>query len=269
MSLFDLDDRVTAAIIAAIGTVIGALIQLRIAWRKQMTERARGTPVTKKSRRGPVLAVFVLLIAAGVGGFAFSQYLMAQSNRDSAALRGEMQMQLAQISATAERLERVQLRNRGSNESEAQSAEDARRGAEGVAATTTVGPCRARAAQSSGNAERACSEQDALQVTLCASVPSSAAVTDVALYARPADAQQSWTESLVTVGQDVGRARFTEKPVERAESDQTKLVCANFASWDGERAQSARLVVKYSAALPAPTREMSHAAVTPAAERIP
>ena len=72
MSLFDLDSSVNAAAVAAAGTVIGALAQLRLAWRKEVAERARGVPATKKSRRGPVLAVFLLLIAAGVGGFAFS-----------------------------------------------------------------------------------------------------------------------------------------------------------------------------------------------------
>ena len=60
-----LDDNVVAAAVAAAGTVIGALIQLRITWRKEVSERARGVPMTKKSRRGPVLAVGLLLSARG------------------------------------------------------------------------------------------------------------------------------------------------------------------------------------------------------------
>jgi hypothetical protein len=99
-----LDDNVVAAAVAAAGTVIGALIQLRVTWRKEVSERARGVPLTKKSRRGPVLAVGLLLSAAAVGGFAFSQYLVKQSDRESATLRGELQAQLTQIRATAERL---------------------------------------------------------------------------------------------------------------------------------------------------------------------
>src|SRR5882672_8702160 len=103
MNLFDLDDRVTAAAIAAAGTIIGTLIQLKFAWRKEVRERARGVPATKKSRRGPVLAVGLLLVGALVGGFVLSQYLVRQSDLDSAARHSQLQTQLAQIGATAAR----------------------------------------------------------------------------------------------------------------------------------------------------------------------
>ncbi len=259
MNPFDLDDRVTAAIIAAVGTMVGALIQLRIAWRKEVAERARGAPVTKKSRRGPVLAVFVLLLGAGVGGFAFSRYLMAQSDQESALLRGELQAKLAQITATAERLERVALNDHGP----IGHVEDGRHGA---AAAATVGPCRLRAPPSA-DAARTCAEEDALRVTLCASVPASAMVTDVALYARLDDSEQPWTEYRAAAGQEFGRARFADKPFERAEADQTKQVCTGFSSWDGEHPYSARIVVTYTPASPA-GRELSHTAVAPTLERM-
>jgi hypothetical protein len=255
MNLPNLDDKVTAAAIAAAGTVIGTLIQLKFAWRKEVSERARGVPATKKSRRGPVLAVGLLLVGAVVGGFAFSQYLVRQqSDLESAARHSELQTQLAQISATAARLERASQTDHGSS---ARSADD-RRGAEGVAVTTTVGPCRARAV--GPDAAPACDEKEALRVTLCASVPSSAVVTAMTLFARPEDSLNPWTESRVP-GQDLGRARFADKTFERAESDQTKQVCTDFSSWDGERGYSARLVVKYVMA-PAPS-EASNAQLVP------
>jgi Flp pilus assembly protein TadG len=256
MSLFDLDDKVAAAAVAAAGTVIGALIQLRVVWRKEVSERARGVPVTKKSRRGPVLAVGVLLIAAAVGGFALSQYFATQSNRESAALRNELQSQLAQISATAQRLERATLSDHGS----AERAADNRLGAEGVAVTTTVGPCREHAVVVPEVAP-ACAEQDALRVTLCASVPSSAVVTAVVLYARPENSPQPWSDSRVAPGQDAGRARFADKPIEGTESAQTKQVCTGFSTWDGEQAFSARVVVKYVLAPEA--TEVSRASLVP------
>ncbi|HUD27044.1 MAG TPA: hypothetical protein VMQ45_15255 [Burkholderiaceae bacterium] len=244
---FDLDDRVTAAAVTALGTVIGALVQLRLAWRREVSERARGVPVTKKNRRGPVLAVFLLLVAAAVGGFALSQYLVDRSEREAAAVRGEMRTQLAQISATAARLEQATLSDHG----RAVTADDDRAaGVEQVTATTTVGPCRARAANGSDMAPT-CYEQEAVRVLLCESVPLSAAVTATLLYAHPDDATQAWTDSRVEPGQDLGRARFADKPFERAESDQTKQVCASFATWDGERTYSARLVVKYAPLLAA------------------
>ena len=256
MNLFDLDDKVTAAAVAAAGTVIATLIQLHVTRRKEASERARGVPATKKSRRGPVIAVTLLLIGAAVGGFAFSQYLVRQSDLESAALRGQLQTQLAQISATAARLERAALSDHGSN---GHTADD-RRGAEGVAATTTVGPCRARAIVAP-DATPACEEQEAQRVTLCASVPSLAVVTAMVMYARPEDSPQPWSESRVTPGQDVGRARFADKAFERAESDQTKQVCTGFTSWDGEHGYSARLVVKYVIA-PAAS-EVSNAQLVP------
>jgi hypothetical protein len=270
---FDLDDRVTAAAVTAVGTVVGALIQLRLAWRREVSDRARGVPVTKKARRGPVLAVFLLLIAAGVGGFALSQYLVSRSEREATALNGEMRTQLAQISATATRLEQATLADRA----RAAPADDASAATGEVTATTTVGPCHARAVNGS-DAAPACYEQEAVRVTLCESLPASAVVSATLLYARPENSAQGWAESRVEPGQDLGRARFADKPFERAESDQTRQICAAFASWDGERAYSARLVVRYGpapgaheaapAAHPIPTaaHETSQAAVAPISE---
>jgi hypothetical protein len=237
--MLDLDDKVTAAAVAAAGTVIGSLIQLRVSWRKEVSERARGVPATKKSRRGPVLAVGLLLVGAAAGGFAFSQYLVKQSDVESAALRAQLQAQLAQISVTAARLERVALSDHGSGGRSADDHHDT----EDVAATTMVGPCRARAVVP--DAAPGCDEKEAQQVTLCASVPALAQVTAMDLYARPDDSPQPWSESRVAPGHDAGRARFAEKAFERAESDQTKQVCTGFSSWDGEHGYSARLVVKY------------------------
>lgn len=273
MNLFDLDDRVTAAAVAATGTIIGAVIQLRAAWRREVSERARGTPMTKKSRRGPVLAVFLLVFAAGVGGFAFSQYLVKQWDRDSAAaVRGELQQQLAQINATAQRLERATL---GEHEAAAHAEGDPG-GAADVTVTMTVGPCHARAA--GADAAPPCSEQEALRVTLCGSVPLSAVVNEVTVYARPEDSARPWPESKAAPGQDVGQARFSEKPFERAESDQTRQVCTAFVDWDGEHATSARLVVKYTAppasglrsasAATTAAHEEAHATVMPISEQV-
>ena len=258
MNLFEFDPKVSATAIAALGTVIGALAQLRIAWRKEVSERARGVPATKKSRRGPVLAVFLLLVAATVSGFVMSQYLMVrQSDRESAALRGDLQAQVARISATAERLERVTVSDHSS------TADGDRRGVDEVTVTTTVGPCRAVPAAADGIAP-VCSEQEALRVTLCGSVPSSAVVTAAGLYARPENSPQPWAESRVAPGQDIGRARFADKTFERSESPQSKQVCTGFSAWDGEQAYSARLVVTFGASTVA--REVSNAVVAPVAD---
>jgi Tfp pilus assembly protein PilV len=260
----NLDDRVTAAAVAATGTVIGALIQLRAAWRNELSARARGVPVTKKSRRGPVTAVILLLVAAGVGGFALSQYLTRRSDLESEAVRTQMQAQLAQLSATAQRLERASQNDHAS----ATPAAGEAHGSEDVTVTATVGPCRLRVT----DAPTACAEQEAVRATLCASVPPSASVGATDLYARPANSAQPWTESRVAVGQEVGRARFADKPTERTDPGGAKQVCAGFSTWDAEQAYSARLVVTYAPAAPAvaapvpASRVVSQASVAPISE---
>ena len=260
-NFLDLDDRVMAAAVAATGTVIGALIQLRVAWKKEVSERARGVPATKKSRRGPVAAVLLLLVAAGVSGFAFSQSLVMKSERETAELRGELRTQLDQINATAARLELATLSDRQTSRTT-----DARRGPDDVAVTATVGPCKARAVAGT-DAATACTEQDAQRVTLCASVPTSVPAMDITLYARPEDSAQAWADSKVAFGQDLGKARFADKPFERAETDRTKQICTGFSAWDGEHAYSARLVVRYPGSptpAPAPpTSEVTSTAVAP------
>src|SRR5258708_37321051 len=175
----------------------------------------------------------------------------------SAALRGDLQAQVARISATAERLERVTV----SDHSSIAPANGDRRGAEEASVTTTVGPCRAVPAAADAVAP-VCSEQDALRVTLCSSLPSSAVVTATVLYARPENSPQPWAESRVAPGQGLGRARFAEKTSERSESQQTKPVCTGFSTSAGEQAYSARLVVTYSTV----AREVSNAVVAPIAD---
>ncbi len=112
-----------AALIGATATVLAALVQLRLSWRKEIKERERGQPITKKARRGPVIFVFALVIAAAVGGFAFSQYLMSLLEDDRDSLRVELKSRLSEINATALRLEQARLAERRQVESEIHQAD--------------------------------------------------------------------------------------------------------------------------------------------------
>lgn len=105
----NLSDPVLAAMIGAGATMVTALVQLRLSWRKEIRERERGQPISKKSRRGPVLLVFVLMVGSAVGGFAGSQVLMDWRGADRETLRVEIQAKLAEISAHAAQLERARL----------------------------------------------------------------------------------------------------------------------------------------------------------------
>jgi hypothetical protein len=241
----NLSDPVMAALIGASATMLGALIQLRLSWRKELKERERGQPITKKTRRGPVIFVFALMIAAAVGGFALSEYFMSLRNGDRDTMRAELQSKLSEISASAARLERARLAGREQLESGVLRAEALRRGEEGIAASALVGPCKSQGAAAPGS-RPACSEQSAVQVAVCARVPASAIVREVLLFTRFEDAQQPWADSQVQPGQDAGGARFVEKSFERPDGDVAKQVCQGFVNWNGEKARLARIVVKFT-----------------------
>jgi hypothetical protein len=87
----NLSDPVAAALIGATATMVTALIQLRLSWKRELKERERGQPISKKSRRGPVVLVFALMIGSAVGGFAGSQYLMAWRSAGNDDLRVKLE----------------------------------------------------------------------------------------------------------------------------------------------------------------------------------
>jgi len=235
-------DGLIAAFIGALATVVTALIQLRISWRKELRERERGQPITKKSRRGPVMVVFALMIAAAVGGFALSQYFVSLRTGDRDELRADLQSKLAEINATALRLAEARMNERKQIETEVQRADALRLGEEGAAASALVGPCKPMVVP---GARQECTEQSAMRITLCASLPASATVKEVQLYIR-ADDKQPWPDARVQPGQEAAQARFAEKFSERSDDGGAKQVCQAFANWSHEKTRVARIVVKYA-----------------------
>ena len=235
----NLTDPIVAALIAAGATVLATLVQLRISWRKEMRERERGQPITKKTRRGPVSVVFLLMIAAAVGGFALSQYFVSLREEDRDALRADLKSKLSEINATAVRLEQARLTERDQIESAARRADASRQGEEGVAAIAVVGPCRPE------DGGKECTEKSAARVAVCARVPASASVREVLLYTRFEDSQTPWPDAHVQAGQDAGQARFVDKALERPDGETGKQVCQNFVNWSREKSRLARILVRY------------------------
>jgi len=243
MDFSHLSEPLVAAMIGALATVATALIQLRISWRKEIRERERGQPITKKSRRGPVVVVFVLVVAGAVGGFALSQYFLSLREGDRDALRADLQAKLSEINATALRLAEARMNERKQIETEVQRADASRLGEEGAAASVVVGPCKPEGVP---GAREECTERSALRVTLCARVPAAATVKEVQLYIRSDDPKQPWSEARVQPGQEVGQSRFAEKFSERSEDSAAKQVCQGFSNWSHEKSRFARIVVKYA-----------------------
>ena len=243
MDFPNVSEPLTAALIGALATVAAALVQLRISWRREMKERERGQPITKKTRRGPVIFIFVLVMAAAVGGFALSQYFVSLREGDRDALRADLQSKLSEINATAMRLEHARTNEREQIETGARRADAQRQGEEGAAASVVVGPCKPEGVP---GARQECTEQSALRIAVCARLPASATVKEVQLYVRAEDSKQPWQEARVQAGQDAGQARFAEKFTERPDGDAAKQLCQGFANWSGEKSRLARILVKYS-----------------------
>jgi hypothetical protein len=221
--------------IGATATVGAAIFQLIIHWRKQSGDRR----TTAKGGFRSLLWMLTLMLASAVGGFAYSEYLGQERRDETHQLRQELQQQLATLASSTAKLEQVRLNAQSMTDTQVRQAEERRRGADGVEGLVQLPACKAR-----GTA--ACSENDAQRVAVCAVVAAGAQVTEVQLYTRPEDSQQSWNESRVEASQDAGKARFTDAPFERTHTEGSKEVCVNFAHWAADKGRSARILVKYS-----------------------
>src|SRR5258707_3405969 len=186
MDFPSLSEPVTAAMVGALATAAGALVQVRISWRREMKERERGQRITKKARRGPVIVVFALLAAAGVGGSALSQFFVSLREGDRDALRADLQSKLSEINATAIRLEQARTNERRQIETEVQRADASRLGEEGATASVMVGPCP----QVVPGARLECTERGAPRIADCATWPAASTGREAQLYVRAEDSKQ-------------------------------------------------------------------------------
>ncbi len=238
--LSELSPNVIAAVIGAGATLIAAWINLRAAWRREVLDRLQKSRSNPRARRGLLIAITILVVAAGVGGYAGALYMMQRDQQHTSSVRTELQQRIAQIQEAAARLEQTRLGERASLESEARLREERRRGGEGVSAAVRIGPCRAH----KGDAAE-CAEADALQATVCASIPAASAVYELTPLARVEGDIGAVSERRFAPGAKSNNARFDAQPLERSESDTMKQVCLAFWSWDSQRALDVRLVVKY------------------------
>lgn len=222
-----------AALIGATATFVTALIQLLVNARRQAAERAAGKPASRKP--GTWLAIFALMLAAAVGGYAFAQYLGFQDREDSKALRAEMQSQLRDLGNVATRLEKAGVQRTDPAQGEVMLALDRQHGQEGVSASVDLPPCEGGA----------CSEGTPQRAAVCATIPATATVTEVLMFTRPEDSQQPWADAKVAAGQDAGNAKFVDGYYERAQPD-GKAICQRFIHWGSQKGRTARIVVRYT-----------------------
>lgn len=243
----ELSPNVIAALIGAGATLVAAAINLRIAWRREVLDRLNKR--SPRSRRGLLLAITILVVASAVGGYAGALYLMQNDQQATRSMRVELRQRIAEIKETASRLEQTRVGDRASIEHEARLREDRRRGAEGVGATSRIGPCRARPVATSYPQETAdntpCKETDVAAVGVCVPVPATANVYEVTPYARVEGDGGAWEERRAGLGATVGSVRFAAHPVERPDTASLKNVCVDVWSWDSQRAIDVRVIVRY------------------------
>ena len=243
-----MSESVLAALIAGTATLSASFLQFRTA-----AMRDRGSSASAAKRKARLLRiVFVVIVgAAAASGFALSQWLTNGERAASAAMQKELQSRIAEVTRTAGELEATRASERGDIETGVLR----RIGVEGVTVAATVAPCRAPGASAAAAdpapaaaaaPKPACSEAEAVPVTLCATIPANATVTEVALFSRPTDADTAWDASRFLPGQETGQARFADKYSETTPESGTRQVCQSFTHWSPDHARAVRVVVRYS-----------------------
>jgi hypothetical protein len=252
-------DSVLAAIIAGTATLSASLVQLRSALMREAAA-SRSSSGARRRQRLQLIILLAVIGAAGVCGFALSQWLTAGERAAQGVMQRELQARVAEISRTASQLELT----RGGERADIESGVLRRIGSDGIVVVATVGPCRpslapspatgspgaasppSPAADPATTAARACGEAEASPVTLCATIPGNASVTEVALFSRAADSEAPWSASRYLPGQESGEARFAATYSETTPEAGTRQVCQAFAHWSTDHGRIVRMVVRYT-----------------------
>jgi hypothetical protein len=252
-----LPDSVLAALIAGTATLSASFVQLRSALLREAASRG---PASRRRNRLQLIIFCASVGAAALAGFALSQWLTNGERATQVLMQRELQARVAEISRTANQLELT----RGSERAEIESGVLRRLGADGVIVMATVPACRpatpastavgaapaaaASAAASPVASASPCTETEATPVTLCATIPGNAVVTEVALYSRVADSTAAWSASRLLPGQESGQARFAAEYSESAPEAGARQVCQAFTHWS-DHPRVVRMVVRYSLAV--------------------
>ena len=251
-----MSDAVLAAVIAAAATLLASLLQFRLSIGREIAAaRSQGVGGKRKGRT-PMTILFVMLIAAAVGGFALSRWLTETEREEQSILERDLRAQIDQISRTASQLELTRAGARAEIETEVLR----KIGTDGVAVMASVSPCRPAlvvnppgsttppgvSADAAPLPTTPCSEADANTVTLCATIPEKATVSEIQLFARAAESDEPWSTHRLMPGQEANQARFAAQPLEKPDGPGMKQVCQGFSVWAAQQSRVARMVVRYS-----------------------
>src|SRR5688572_10722459 len=222
-----MSETLVAALIAAAATVSASLLQLKVAFSKELAARAQGG--SRRKNRRPLTLIFVLLLASAGGGFALARWFHEEERVEQNELRRELEARIGELGRTATQLEMTRNAVRADIEADLLR----RIGESGVTALATVGPCKPSAlarvpAVASETAATACTEAEATPVTLCAALPAAAKVVALELFARPSDVVGDWSASRAAPGQQIESARFSDRAIQTEVSNTSKHLCHTF-----------------------------------------
>ena len=263
-----MSDGVLAAIIAAGATVFGSFVQLRTSLAKEIAARTRA-PAARKANHVLLVLLVVMLLGAGVGGFALAQWMYENERATQQALVRDLRDRIGDLTVYKKDIEQSHSELRSVVETDVLR----RMGNDGVVVLATAAPCKpavsggvatasaaaapatltATAMKPSSSVVQsqtpapvaACAEADAAPIVLCATIPAAAQLGNVELYVRQNDDAGHAIDSRMIAGEATAKARFAAKPVEFADGPALKQVCIGFAQWS-EQARVARMVVHYS-----------------------
>lgn len=242
-------ETIIAASIGAAATVVTALFQLFGAIRNSSRSSA---PPRRGTTLRSIVAVLVLMVASGVGGFMLSELRQQRTSQDLRSMRDELSAKLQMVEANTARLAAREL-------APAVIAGEAARPQQPVEreATIYVPAC----------GDGACSEAQPQSMALCSAMPAALRVTQLDLFVRPAGAQEDWEQSRVSFEQVADGGKFVGGIQEQADASGQKQVCVTFLHWS-ERPHLARMVLRAAAlpGTPAPGTTGAQAAGNPGAE---
>jgi len=254
----DLSETILAAMIGALATVSTALFQLFSAFKSN----EKGDPRAKRgSKLKSLLSIAALMVASGVGGFLYSEFLKQRSVEQMEAMRAELRevrelaalaagrsAAPASVPAPVSPAEPAAVASKVSSVSaEVPSSSEAL-----IYVPACQPPATASTPATSTLAASIpeCLEGEAQRVALCGTIPAAARVKSLELFAQPDALQQPWGQHVATLEQDLGGARFTGSSFEYAQSTQAKAVCVNFLHWSSAHPHLARMVVHYDFTAP-------------------
>jgi hypothetical protein len=211
-----LSETILAAMIGAAATMLTALSQLMLSMRAKAKAESR----PKRNALRSLLWMIALLLASGVGGFAYSELRAERTREDTRELRKELTGDLASLA----------------------SATIVDQATESV---VHVPACKAKTL-ALGNDPSGCEESDAPPVELCVDVPASSIVAAIELYARSDDNFADWAENGVTLNEDFGGGRFVPSTFAYPAAAEVRAVCTRLVHWSSEHGHVARMVVRYS-----------------------